>query len=231
MTMTNKEIKRGNDSKDSMYLSRIKAAILLKPGHPRHHGVQMQAHHVISAEGMKISRLGAKISKFGYDINSLENLVFIPCTLQGACYLGVQPHRGNHTARIADQDNYDDDCEPPNYHEMVAENIQGLDLPLSKECSKDTREKAEIVREQLNGLSKQIAGLIQHKPTQAPLTEIARHFSKGNKIGCGGVDSVTHHSGKHCDVERNHLGRQGPGQRNEDITYVRRKQYTLKVGE
>lgn len=226
------KIKPGRVSKDSTYLKRIKAAIALNPGHPRHHGVQMQAHHVISAEGMKISGMGKKIARFGYDINNLENLVFIPCTLQGACYLGVQPHRGNHTAKIASQDVYDDDSEPPNYHRMVADRIQGLSLPLSKECPGDSQAKAKEICEKLNDLSKTITGVIQRKPASAPLTEIAKSFTKGNLVGCGGVDSVPKHDGtRHCAVERNHLKRQGPGQTKENIQYIRTTPFKLQVGE
>ena len=97
-------LKLGNTSKNSAYLRRIKAAIEHDKSHPRHNGVLMQAHHIISAEGMKRSRMDKKIEKFGYDINELPNLSFIPCTLQGACYLGVQPHRGNHTAMVDQED-------------------------------------------------------------------------------------------------------------------------------
>ena len=122
-------IKLGNSAKDSKYLKRIKDAIEGDKAHPRHNGVKMQAHHAISAEGMKLSGLGKKIEKFGYDINLLSNLVFIPCTLQGACYLGVQPHRGNHTAVIS-QDDYDDDLEPKNYHKLISSRIKNLQLPL-----------------------------------------------------------------------------------------------------
>jgi hypothetical protein len=230
--MSDSPIKPGKSSKDSMYLARIKAAIALKRGHPRHHGVKMQAHHVISAEGMRISGLGEKVEEFGYDINELSNLVFIPCTLQGACYLGVQPHRGNHTARISDQDSYDDDSEPPNYHEMIAERIESLDLAFAIDCSKDAHEAQRKIKKKLDTLSEQVTEKIQLNPRKAPLTEIAMHFAPGNQVGCGGTDSVTRHKGAHhCAVERNHLGRQGRGQQAENITYVRKAPYVLKVGE
>jgi A nuclease family of the HNH/ENDO VII superfamily with conserved AHH len=221
----------GNSSKDSKYLRRIKTAIALDPTHPRHHGVKMQAHHVISGEGMKRSGLGKKIEQFGYDINLLPNLSFIPCTLQGACYLGVQPHRGNHTA-LVDQDSYDDDNEPTNYHKMVSAKLKKLDLPLSKECPGDKKTKSEDVRDKLDKLSKDILGLIQNKPGEAPLTDIARSFTANNPAGCCGVDSVPHHKGVvPCPVGRNHLGKQSPGQKNESITYKTDGKYKLKPGQ
>jgi len=229
-------LRRGNSAKDSHYLKRIKNAIEGDKAHPRNLGVKMQAHHVISGEGMRLSKLGKKIEKYGYDINLLPNLVFIPCTLQGACYLGVQPHRGNHTA-LVDQDDYQDDLEPEDYHDLVGRRVRELDLPLRKECPGDDPTKAEVVQTKLDKLSKDLLGLIQNKPSQAPLTEIAEHFGPRG-VGCGGLDSITRAHGLHaCPVERNHFyrgsdgrGSHGPGQKAEKIEYVREGKYKLKVG-
>ncbi len=224
-------VKLGNSAKDSQYLKRIKEAIEKDSGHPRHHGVLMQAHHIISAEGVKRSGLGRRLEKLGYDINVLSNLVFIPCTLQGACYLGVQPHRGNHVADV-DQDDYDDDGEPLNYHKMIDLRLKDLKLPLSKECPGDKKERRKEVQESIDKLSKDILGLIQNKPSAAPLTNIAKYFSTGNSVGCGGVDFVDMDSDfLPCYVERNHRNKQAPGQKNENITYVCNGKYNLKVGQ
>ncbi|MET3130294.1 hypothetical protein AAKU55_000547 [Oxalobacteraceae bacterium GrIS 1.11] len=221
----------GNCSKDSQYLNRIKKAIEEEKGHPRHHGVLMQAHHLISGEGMKRSGLGHQIEKFGYDINLLPNLVFIPCTLQGACYLSVQPHRGNHTADV-DQDDYADDSEPMNYHKMISFRLKDLNLPISKECPGDHKTKVEKVIGELDELSKKILKLIQNKPNEAPLTNIARYFTYGNSIGCGGVDYVGMNKGlTSCTVERNHHNKQALGQKSEGITYINNGKFNLKVGK
>ena len=222
----------GNSSKDSKYLKRIKDAIEGDKEHPRHHGVKMQAHHLISGEGMKRSGMGKEIEKFGYDINLLPNLVFIPCTLQGACHLGVQPHRGNHSALI-DQDNYDDDKEPDTYHELIGRRVRELELPLDKECPGDKKTKSEVVKRELDLLSKKIADFIQKNPNEAPLTAIAKQFSIKSQVGCGGVDSVTVHkmgAMLRCPVERNHCLKQGPGQKNEDIAYSSNGKYKLTPG-
>ena len=224
---------RGNSAKDSKYLARIKNAIENDKNHPRHLGVQMQAHHIISGEGMRLSGLGTKIEKYGYDINLLPNLAFIPCTLQGACYLGVQPHRGNHRARV-DQDDYTDDMEPEDYHDMVARKVKELDLPLTKEC---TPGQVRDISTKLDKLSKDILGLIQKKPRQAPLTEIARHFGQGGS-GCGGVDNVSKaHGLRPCPTDRNHLfnpskpdASQGPGQAQEKIRFKMASKFELKAG-
>lgn len=223
-------LKLGNTSKNSAYLRRIKAAIEHDRNHPRHNGVLMQAHHIISAKGMQISGLAKKIEKFGYDINELPNLSFIPCTLQGACHLGVQPHRGNHTA-LVDQDDYDDDLEVRDYHKMVALRIKGLKLPLDKDCPGTDTHKREKIISELSSLSKNILGLIQKNPGKAPLTDIAKHFTTSNHVGCGGVDSVSMNKGLLlCPVERNHLNRQSANQKAENITYKSDRKYTLKPG-
>lgn len=229
-------ITRGKCSKDSKYLKRIKDAIEGDANHPRNNGVLMQAHHIISATGMKLSGLADKIEDFGYDINLLPNLAFIPCTLQGACYLGVQPHRGNHDAAI-DQDDYEDDMEPRNYHNMVRRQLQALALPLSKDCPGDDGSKVAKVKDELDGLSRKILSLIQSKPNVAPLTKVALHFGK-DAFGCGGVDSVTKHQPTtRCPVERRHLydpsapnKSQGGGQKVEKILFKDAHKFSLKVG-
>lgn len=53
-------IKIGNSAKDSQYLKRIKDAISGEKNHPKNNGIKMQAHHIISGEGMKRSGLGKK---------------------------------------------------------------------------------------------------------------------------------------------------------------------------
>lgn len=226
----------GSTSKDSMYLKRMKDRIDGNSEHPRNNGVQMQAHHLISIEGMRQSGLRHKIRRFKYNINFLENLAFIPCTLQGACYLGVQPHRGNHGSFVS-QDDYDDDIEEFSYHEMVARSVKGLNLPLSKECEGSKASKDAKVKEELDKLSKIILNMIQKSPRQAKLTSIALHFGKGGK-GCGGVDSVEHHQHTtDCPVGRLHLynsklpgSSQKRGQNKEKIKFVTPLGYKLKVG-
>jgi hypothetical protein len=227
--------KAGRTTKDSAYLDRITRAIADDSKHPRHQGVAMQAHHVISATGMHRSKLSDKIRKFGYDINLLENLVFLPSTLQGACHLGVQPHRGNHTA-IVERDSYDDDDHPMDYHDMVAARIRRLELGLTKDCpgymggAKEVEARHKVKR-QLDELSQEILVDIQKKPRKAPLTKISMFFQTGNPIGCAGTDSTIGHSADHvCSVERDHEKRQGPGQRSESITYRSNRTYPLKLG-
>jgi hypothetical protein len=225
----------GNSAKDGKYLKRLKDAIEHDKAHPRNNGVRMQAHHIISGDGMRRSKMGRKIAQFGYNINYLPNLVFIPCTLQGACYLGVQPHRGNHDFSM-DQEDYNDDLEEPGYHELVARRLRRIELPIEKECEKETAHDREKVVDALDALSKSILNLIQFKPVEAPLTRLALHFGVG-AVGCSGADSIKHHRrGTPCPVERKHLAdadhpalSQSPTQTRENITYKLSGKYRLKV--
>lgn len=223
---------RGNSAKDSKYLDRIKRAtsVAMMPLHPRHHGVAMQAHHLISAEGMRLSRLGNKIEKFGYDINTLENLAFIPSTLQGACHLSVQPHRGNHTAPITDPDDYNDDDHPESYHVMVGRRVRALNLPLDRECTGTEDARVREVKNGLDRLSSEILTLIQRAPGRAPLTSVSASFQPGDRVGCGGVDSVRSHRGQPCANDRDHQGgKHSRNQRNEGIA-ISRTPYQLRTG-
>lgn len=224
---------KGNISKNSTYLNDLKKAIDEDRKHPRHNGVKMQAHHVISCEGMKRSGLGLKIEKFGYDINVTKNLAFIPCTLQGACYLGVQLHRGNHTASVKqNQDDYDDDSEEDGYHKIVAEMIKDLKPLVFQKCHVDREAQCKKVINKLNNISKQILKRIQENPGAMPLTSIAEHFKHGSKIGCGGVDSVKpkNHGQVPCPTKRSHAGKQGPRQNEEGISYKSNGKYQLETG-
>lgn len=236
----------GKAAKDSLYLKRIKDAIEGDNGHPRHKGIAMQAHHVISGEGMKRSGLGSLVESYGYDINLLENLAFIPCTLQGACYLGIQPHRGNHSfvkqlIKLGEpgtdhQENYYDTGEPGDYHDKVAIQLQRTMDKHAKKCTGDDDKDADDAIRRLNKLSKSILSGIERAPDEFPLTAIAEHFGPDG-VGCGGVDSVTKHKAPRakCPVGRNHLtdptgkrAAQGKGQKKENILYDNASKYRLK---
>jgi hypothetical protein len=226
----------GRTTKDSNYLQRIKAATM-STKHPRNNGVAMQAHHVISATGMHKSGLAEKIRVFGYNINTLDNLVFIPCTLQGACHLGVQPHRGNHNSPAENEDNYANDQQPFDYHDLVQNRIKDLKMGLTKDCPGfmgGAQESAarHKVRTELDNAGKQILAMIQKRPRAAPLTAVAAHFQPGSLIGCAGVDVIRQHSAvRQCAVGRHHHGNQGPGQKAEGIKFDSNGNYKLEMGQ
>lgn len=224
---------RGKSAKDTQYLSTLmrRTDKSLMPHHPRHHGVTMQAHHVISAKAVVLAgpSIGDRLEDFGYNINIPGNLVFIPSTLQGACLLQVQPHRGNHTATDApDIDNNRD----PSYHEGVSQRISRLMDVLEEKCGDPGVDVKELVENELNKVSRVIINLIQRKPSQAKLTKLFANFQPGNPKGCGGAKkSVNDISAPICPVHRNHTGRWAPGQENENITYQFKETYQLIAGQ
>lgn len=212
---------KGNDSKNSTYLATMLRRTEPDKSHPRHKGIKMQAHHILSAEGVKQSRMGPKLVGFGYDINEAKNLVFLPCTLQGACHLGVQPHRGNHSAGsdVVDDRSYDDDDHPPSYHELVARLLMHLETSIDRRCGGNSDRDAHKVQEMVNDLGQRVLMMIYGQPNRARLTRIADSFKVGHSVGCAGVDNVGRHQRQACPVGRNHFGRQGSAQQRENITF------------
>lgn len=231
--------KIGNSSKNSTYLAMMKANTRDKK-HPRNMGVKMQAHHVISGDGVALSGIGERMEKFGYDINLEKNLVFIPCTLQGACYLGVQPHRGNHTAPgkmdpEPSEDDYDDDAEPRSYHTYVSDRLIQAERKFPKTCKKKDLGKNAVV-DVLDEIAQDLLDLIQDHPQKLPLTAVAKHFKRRSKVGCGGFDSVPDLDDETkvplpCAVERKHNKDQCKGQRKEKITFISDGKYKLIMGQ
>lgn len=231
-------IKPGNDSKDSKYLAAITRRVAPDRGHPRHNGIKMQAHHIVSAEGVKRSAKGPMLVKFGYDINCLKNLAFLPCTLQGACHLGIQPHRGNHTAASdswpssgrserVDELSYDDDAHPESYHITVSQKVKDIAGHLDREC-KGKDSDAKIVQEKLDDLSQLILLTIYARPNRARLTKIADSFALGHPIGCSGANSVGgHDKTKKCPAGRDHAGSRG----TEAITFKKTGPYVPRPGK
>lgn len=204
----------GMTTKNSRYLQDITDKVAGDKKHPIHHGIKMQAHHIVSATAMAmIPEVAEQLREYGYNINHLPNLVFLPCTLEGACHLGVQPHRGNHTTKVmgknvsidpdsqaGNPEHYNDDAEGRNYHEMVKLRIAKLQLGFTKECPGYKGGAARLAAREhavseMNSLSKSILKLIQRNPTEAPLTNIAAYFQPGDHIGCGGVTKVALHPG------------------------------------
>ncbi|WP_165390924.1 AHH domain-containing protein [Pseudoduganella lutea] len=202
----------------------------MSPAHPRNQQLKMQAHHLISEKGARLSNLGDRMADFGYNINAIKNLVFIPSTLQGACLLQVQPHRGDHTA-VDPVDN--DEEKPAAYHVMVAMKIQ-RDMPgIERKCGIPGTDVKELICKAMDDLSEEIADLIQNDPREAKLSEVWANYDPESKAGCRGVDSISVKKKDlldECPVHRNHTKNQGEGQQKENIHYVLRTPYILKPG-
>lgn len=228
--------------KDSVYLKNLENEIKSDNRHPKHHNIQMQAHHIISEKAVKLAgkEYIDELLLLGYNINTLQNLIFLPSTLQGACHLGVQPHIGNHTAkaplRSGDENfSYDDDEHPKTYHDMVRRQLVNSLDKLSKVCPSTNPDAPSRAQKRLNQLSLEILIMIAKCPDRARLTNAYHAFKSGSAIGCGGESSVDKKKNpkglvNSCPVERNHLNNQGQKQKPESITYVKRPQYQLVPG-
>lgn len=173
-------------------------------------GVKMQAHHLISADGVKNVENRELMIEAEYDINKLENLVFIPCTFDGACHLGVQLHRGNHTSTsdYSDLDEeYDDDEHPRDYHATVKMLVEEALQELSKDCIDKERERKTLLTT-LDEISDDLVDMINRFSKKAQLTRVYYAFKKSGEyslIGCSGATKMDdHREGVACPHDRDH---------------------------
>ncbi|HAS6085008.1 TPA: hypothetical protein I7221_00865 [Vibrio vulnificus] len=152
------------------------------PNHPINHGFQMQVHHLLSKQGVKKTGDGPKLKSYGYDINLPGNLVALPCTLEGACYLQVQLHRGNHPAVIDTNDN--DNEHPKNYHLRVTMLVEKAYKTISKRCEKQDNPGIQRYMDYHSLLI-----LREIRSFALPLTNVAKVFKRGG-VGCLGATTV-----------------------------------------
>lgn len=201
------------------YRDRIMKAVQDDREHPVNNGVKMQAHHLLSAKGVQLASLGADLKQLGYDINVLENLVLLPYTLQAACHMQVQLHRGDH--KDSDKDH------PFTYHERVKIELVKLEkfIDSCKGCG--SAAQAEINRKRiqakLDQKSKILLLLIEKHKVR--LTSISRDFKKDG-IGCGGRNSVGERAMDGCPHSRDHANDHDAG-----FSGAIPRNYKLKVGQ
>lgn len=214
------------------YLERIKNNTP-ELSHPRHQGVKMQAHHIASKAGVARTGLGPKLKKLGYNINYLPNLVFLPSTLQGACHLGVQLHRGNHSTERQPKNMRDTDDHRGTYHTLVAQMVLELKDDIHRKCRGKKITEDNPIIEQMHEISEVILSMIQDDPGDAPLTDLAHSFQPDSEIGCGGNDSIPGYreSAVPCVVGRNHQHAHVEGQLEEGISMPKPASYELEVGK
>lgn len=229
----------GDVGKDKQYLARIKrnTSKVLHPDHPRHHGIRMQAHHAISVKALEVAAIGPRLKLLGYNINLLPNLVFLPWTLDGACHLGIQPHRGDHTApaRPAHEDDFDDDSQHElSYHRIVALELKRITRDIDEVCAGKNAKAKKDMLEGVDTLSRLIITRIQKIPNEYPLTNVAHFYRKGHAVGCGGHTAVAllaATKGKRpCPAERNHATPQVKGQPPTGISYPANASHKLRPG-
>ncbi|MEZ7208421.1 AHH domain-containing protein [Pseudoalteromonas sp. DY56-GL79] len=186
----------GMVDKDKKYRNRLIANIKHKKDHPFHNGIHMAAHHLISNKGVLISELGDVLVHRGYNINLVENLVFLPSTLQGACQLRVQLHRYNHTYALPNQ---------AAYHVQVASALVKVRTKVLKCVPKVTGSNNEI-QSMLNSISEDILQKVAE--FRIPLTPIFNNFKPSSKTGCANKVEISECKGvlDRCNQERNHNG-------------------------
>ncbi|WP_199610818.1 AHH domain-containing protein [Flocculibacter collagenilyticus] len=186
---------RGNAKKDKLYPNRMQRAVKHDKDHPINNGIHMAAHHLISAKAVELSELGDLLEHRGYDINLLENLVYLPSTFEGACQLRVQLHKGDHTYALPG--------EKP-YHEQVKSMVKKLEAYLEK-CPANGQGNNNVIAK-MNRLS--IEALMLIAEFRVPLTSIFRNFKPSSKVGCSNHVRVPDSQGSlaRCHHERNHVG-------------------------
>lgn len=140
----------------------------------------MEAHHLISVQGANMSGIVENIIYSDYDINVVNNLVFLPATMPGACHLEVQLHRGNHYANIHTDDNDSDISHRKSYHQYVAQRLSRL-LPKLVECKGSCEATRMKARNELDEVSQDI--LKRSAKFQVPLSPVFKSFQSGNETG------------------------------------------------
>ncbi|MBN3573585.1 AHH domain-containing protein [Vibrio neptunius] len=152
------------------------------PNHPINHGFQMQVHHLLSKAGVKKTGDGPKLKSYGYDINLPGNLVALPCTLEGACHLQVQLHRGSHPNAIDTNDN--DKEHPKGYHRRVTYLIKNAYKTISKRCEKQDNPGIQRYMDYHSLLI-----LREIRSFELSLSNVAEAFKRGG-VGCLGATTV-----------------------------------------
>ena len=200
------------------YRQRIERAVKNDDSHPINNGVKMQAHHLLSAKGVQLASLGNDLKKLGYDINVLENLVLLPYSLQAACHMNVQLHRGDHRDSDADH--------PFTYHERVKIELAKIEqfIDACKGCGSgaETERTRKRVQAKLDQKSKILLLLI--KKYKVKLTRISKDFEAGAR-GCGGRTGVSESPLDACPYHRDHSDDQSAGFKSAIS-----RNYKLQVG-
>jgi len=204
----------GTLKKDTKYRDRLLEKIdnlseSERSRNPFFKGIKMQAHHLISADGVSDLEDEDLLISAGYNIN---NIVLIPCTFSGACHLGTQFHRGNHTTTVDMDEQLDevyDDDHPDSYHETVEKMVVKALRKPSVECVDQEREVKELIKE-MDEISRDMVSLINNFSPRAQLTRVFQAFNNDghqSKIGCSGAVSMNNHKMSiTCPSNRDHEG-------------------------
>jgi len=208
------------------YRKALEANLKNPNSHPINNGVHMQAHHLISEEGIKKFKTILKGRE--YNINVVANMVFIPSTPAAACHMNVQLHRGDHT-HVADEHGPDDE-HPVEYHKYIKNILKKLNKKI-KDCEKYSN--ADVQRWLDN---ESMIALSRIKQNQLALTAIYRAFYPNSAIGCGNCINVKEHEANAtpCNQDRNHRGKDNPMFKSSKLRSrltIKKYNYKLRVGQ
>ena len=135
----------------------------------------------------------------GYEIDSLLNLVLLPCELEDACHMRVQLHRGDHKTPDLRRwelengitiDEEDDYHEVP-YHDRVANFVKSARIQIEKICDLDDaskQKKANLLNSLMSNKSLHILEEIKNFKTD--LTSVSTNFAPSSNLGCTNFDKV-----------------------------------------
>lgn len=221
--------------KGSKYRKDLLEAVGEDPSHPINQGIHMEAHHLVSSEGVKLSGMVQLLKDTNYNINVVKNLVFLPATLPGACHLEVQVHRGDHYCYEGAPEEDDDDLHPRNYHLEVRDMVKRMKKHIKK-CDTDCQRNSEKAQKIMNKLSQQILEMIADY--EVPLSPVYKSFKNGQPVGCKNVINIKEHAAAsgECAAGREHEGEEHP--KFKSGKYLRKitrpnasKRYHLRVGK
>jgi len=189
----------GSVAKNKYYRKKWVSRVRKLPDHPFNHGIHMDTHHLISAEGINISELGDDLVAKGYLINDINNLVGFPATLPGACFLKTQLHRGDHY--------HSEPGEEP-YHKHVVSQLKRIRLKIES-CDGRTkkRETGTDIHKLMDPIGEEL--LEEINDFELPLTTIFMNFHPSSKKkGCAQCFDVVpaETSAFNCAVNRLHSG-------------------------
>lgn len=152
-----------------------------------------QAHHLICSESVNNDDWAEICATFGYDINCVENGIFLPADLRVACQLKVPLHRGNHSATETE--------ETPDYVNAVKQKI----LPV-RDAAIDGEycDKPKSIIGKMNSISKEIWANV--KAFDWILTYDGMDYKGGVKgcLGAKGLVSKRASKERRCPVGRKH---------------------------
>ncbi|EKO3855218.1 AHH domain-containing protein [Vibrio harveyi] len=197
------------------YRENLLNAIRRDSNHPINCGVPMQVHHLLSKKGASNGGVKSILEAYGYDINELGNLVALPCTLEGACHLEVQLHRGDHTSSSDD----DDDEHPLSYHAHVSEIMSKAVDFIEKKCEKVSAEKVQSIMDK-----RSVDVLDDIKTFSIRLTRVHKSFKPEGK-GCNRKSSI----GELYSSLK--LGNSNCDRDHKEFSNFPKKKYVLEVGK